>query len=980
MTTDEVNQLVEDIQQVMAFAIDASEEELIDLAARHEEYVDAVAKRLKEVEKLLNKGLRDEAIAVAEKSPSLNDVTTALDFPEFEAWNDLLMQSGIQPIRELPVDIASELNDAYSVSAPLERLLQRYRTQSLGRAPLVERIETLRQLAKEDAGHTQWKADVQKFEAHRITLLKKDLQVAIKELDITSVATLDKELSSKDWSVSVPANVKKIAREAHEKLRQRNARIELEPLVHQLSDAYAAFDKPQATRLQKRFMALADIIDLNPTDPLYDIAGPALDWLIEEESKESADSDFSLGKAQLEAALDRKTTITELERLYAQTVRHGHNLPTLLENRLADRIESLKSAESRKRVTLLTTIVGGSLLAIVAVVMIVRNVTFQKATDGHVAQLSQLLDSAAASGDLQPVDDYFQRMDLEDARFGQEPELLGLRQKLESVRGTELGRQAQLDQLIGNAINLIEDTPRWENLPKAESVLVEAELVAKNEGEKTRILSTRGQVQKVRAELQRKADEAFEADQNKLIDRIAALPRDSEVGYNSVQDTVAELERRQHVSVELRTSLTALKTKVDQQLSMVSANLATARQLQKVTQAAGVSADYRQTLLDYAKLYPGTRRAEDFLAIAKTDLALWDNAGKWNVLRRKLLDASLVNTTPGDAKSLLSDFATVTEASSAYPGRMDVSNRIEALTAIAARIGGPQGTSREQVERMFAPLTISKAYLVQESDGKRYFATSPPKTTASTIQFTYFTTTTGTQTEDLTRSLTRFPATLGRLPDQWKAPQSVMTNRILNPLTEKMQTDFEEAIFLAVEDLSSDGTVDSILRLLLIEKLLTIGSDGSSFISNRVNAHLAQIGKAGVSRLTNWVAPEDQRADQERQLALDFMNQHGEQIQSDLKAAIADRELVDASVPGPEIQCVGWLHQNAESKWVVALREELKADNSIELFALGRVGENSTATFYPVATVTGNVFGEIAATKVVDGIEGHPVYRELSLK
>ncbi|MEO2032361.1 MAG: hypothetical protein ABGZ35_09770, partial [Planctomycetaceae bacterium] len=687
MTTEEVNQLVEEIQQVLAFIVDPSEEELIDLAARHEEFVEVTTLRLREVEKLLNKGLRSEAIELAEQTPNLNDIVTALDFPEAEIWNDCLMQFAIQPVRELPVDIAAELNDAYSVSAPLERLLQRYRTQSLGRDPLPQRIDTLRQLVVEDIANTQWSVDLEKFETHRIGELKKELQTAVKQKNLALVATLDNEFSSPQWTIKVPVALKKSARQAHTQLRQTNARAELEPLCHRLSDAYADFDRSTAQPLQKRFFALTEILDLEATDPLYDIAGPALDWLNEEEAKIASEAEFTANKEQLETALDRNTTIEELERLYSQTVRDGRTLSEPLENRLADRIETLKTAESRKRIALMSSIVAGCLVATVAVVLIIRSVTFQNAVTGHVKQATMLLSDSRASGDLQPIDDYFATIEAEDSRFLQQPEILGLKEQLDAVRKQEVGRQEQLDLLIANARKLGQDS-RWENFGPAEKSLEEATAIARNESEKARVLNVKGQIQQTRLAMQKKVDDVFETDQAAVVELVAALPNDSLNGYPAVKSRLNELADRDHVSSELKTALTALKSKLDQQTSMVSVNLQTARSLQNITSSAGTPARFRQAMIDYTKANPATERSEDLLDVVKTDLPLWEGVSAWNSIRSRIRFASLTTSSSTDATALVADIEAFLETSGPYPGRMDINERVVALKAIAARIGG----------------------------------------------------------------------------------------------------------------------------------------------------------------------------------------------------------------------------------------------------------------------------------------------------
>ncbi|HQX51034.1 MAG TPA: hypothetical protein PLR25_14065, partial [Planctomycetaceae bacterium] len=178
MTLDEIIRLVREIQAVLASRAEATEEELVDLASRHEEIVEAVRARLEAVERLLSQGLRSEAIGRAELEPNLNDVLTALDFPELGPWNELLESKSIHPVPGIPVEAAAELNDAYLATGSIEKLLQHYRTISLARAPLAKRIEALRRLVQNDGQNPVWPQDLREFEAHRLKEMKQDLDQA----------------------------------------------------------------------------------------------------------------------------------------------------------------------------------------------------------------------------------------------------------------------------------------------------------------------------------------------------------------------------------------------------------------------------------------------------------------------------------------------------------------------------------------------------------------------------------------------------------------------------------------------------------------------------------------------------------------------------------------------------------------------------------------------------------------------------------
>ena len=124
---------------------------------------DEVNERLRQCGALLRKGLRSEAIQLAEIEPKLLDAVALLDFPERDPWLELANRSGIAPPTSLMLDVAGELNEAYAVEQPLAALLQRHRLLALAHGPLSARIEVLRSLADGDAGNPVWQEDLQRL-------------------------------------------------------------------------------------------------------------------------------------------------------------------------------------------------------------------------------------------------------------------------------------------------------------------------------------------------------------------------------------------------------------------------------------------------------------------------------------------------------------------------------------------------------------------------------------------------------------------------------------------------------------------------------------------------------------------------------------------------------------------------------------------------------------------------------------------------
>ncbi|MFN8708062.1 MAG: hypothetical protein ACK50J_15395, partial [Planctomyces sp.] len=789
MTLDDVNDLVNEIQQLLISEIEPAEEELMDLAGRHEELVKAVSKRLVSIEKLLHKGLRSEAIELAEREPNLNDVVTALDFSEFDAWNELLVRFEMQPVQALPADLAAELNDAYSASGSVDKLLQRFRTLSLARAPLYQRIDVLRRLAVHDADNVVWKQDLEVFETHRLSEVKKELDGAIQRSDVNQVATLDEELSSNDWNVPVPSGIKKQARDAHRRLRQNSARQDLEAVSLALSDAYADFDVRQARQCRQRFLALASVADLKSSDQLYDVVGPALDWLEEEDQRESHDKESRGARTALEAALDRRSSTEELEQLYHQATRHGQPLPQILEDRLADRLETLRVSASRKRKAIVTVVTSTSLIVIAAVGLIIREFTFRKNITTHSTQITTLLQDAGTTGLIQPVADYLKRLETDQPDIAAAPELLGLKQQFEALQTAEAGRLRQLRELVATTTERGIKASRLEQFPELYVHLKQAEEMCRNPTERTLVVTAESEVRKRESELQSRVDTAFGADLREITEEIAKLPSDSLTNYTPILSRLGELESRTLVSPELQTSVKALHAKVNQQYALVSAALKIALDLQSITDTVGQLESFQNKLSDYSRRHPGSERAKDFETVLNSEQHLWKGTVSWNAIRQRMISFDVATITTSQAQTLLDEVTAFQKESGPYPGETLLESRLAVLSAVAARKTGEDGSVIDHIKSLFAARTISEAHTVttRETDMSNeetlyYTADAPSNSGKTLVIFSFFTTTSGTQSSEKKIAISKIPDFEQKTQDTWLAPQSRMTRTIFEQL------------------------------------------------------------------------------------------------------------------------------------------------------------------------------------------------------
>lgn len=978
MTLEEINELVDEIQQLLMSESDPSEEELIDLAGRHEDLVSEAAKRLKAVDSLLSRGLRSEAIELAEREPNLNEVVIALDFPELDAWNELLAGSEMQPVAALPTDIAAELNDAYGRSAPVEKLLQRHRCAALSRAPLAYRIDVMRRLCAADPENPVWPKDVKHFEQQRLSEIKDDLELAIREQDILRLAALDQELASPDWRNKVPAELQRKVADAHAKVRRAEARAEMDEIAFQLSDAYGEFDILTAKRLGQRFEALAQIVRLSPNDALLNVAGPALDWLREEQTKEDQEQRFQAQLNAIETALNRKTTIEELERIYYGVTQHGHSIPERLENRLADRLETLRVEGNRKRRLTVVAVAAAAIVSLAATGLFIRYISVRNAIGRHQTQLKLLLPEAEKTGLIQPLDEYFHLLEDEPASVSRSAELVGLRKQFETLKLSEAARVAQIDQQVTEAIAAKNNIATPSGFSRVLALLNEASLLAKNTSEKNIILLAENEVRKRKSEVQLLFDEEFTIKLRDVTAAVAALPVDSTPEYDGMLVRLSELQKTEHVSDALMATVEALQSKVVSQRLEVSTRIEVAKGLQLITDSVGQVNAFATQLQKYVETHAGSSRTADLQKVLESEKNLWNGAIQWNDIRSRILAVDVTSLSPSAAKKLVDDIAVFQKSSGPYCGETLLNNRLKVLQSVAKRRIGSDGTFLEQFRPVFDGKVITASFLVETSTKKeRYFADAAPLIEKNMI-FDCFTTPSGDQTIAKELSLSLFPDARQKKRDDWLSPQSRMSQSIFKELGAAKVLDFEETVTEITTKVLTEPDIDPILRFLLAEQLLKTGADGSHYIATGVEKILDEIANAGIPRLTNWVDFQDRETKKQRDNATAFLEQSSNRIIEALKAAEMNRGDWRTTEIGPAVRWVGWLYRNDRSGWSILTKGNVASDVGERVCVFRKTTPTATPDMLDIGRVSpeGNitVFEQINTTSPV---EGRPVFQIL---
>src|SRR5688572_10134682 len=103
------SRIVDDLRSAMGSASPEWVDFLRAAAADYSVACEEVNERLRRCGEYLRKGLRSEAIQLAEIEPTLLDCVALLDFSEREQCNHVLSQYGIRQLSPLLLDVAADL-------------------------------------------------------------------------------------------------------------------------------------------------------------------------------------------------------------------------------------------------------------------------------------------------------------------------------------------------------------------------------------------------------------------------------------------------------------------------------------------------------------------------------------------------------------------------------------------------------------------------------------------------------------------------------------------------------------------------------------------------------------------------------------------------------------------------------------------------------------------------------------------------------
>ncbi len=264
-------------------------DETADLAASYITLVKEANDRLRRCAEYLQRGMRSEAIHLAECQPRLLELAEALRLPDPAVWTRACMAHGLPPPPELLTDGLDKIEEAFGIERALEPLLARHRLLALAQSPVKNRQEVLRAVFEQDPENPSWDEGLRLLDVARFKELRAEAKVAFNAHDRAALERLVDELETHPPRAAVPDDLRDGLNKALNSVRLEAARKLLLPLLGELDAARAAGNYEVATELLGRWQQTVDAAKVVLPPELQQKVRPTIVWLASESHRQGVE-------------------------------------------------------------------------------------------------------------------------------------------------------------------------------------------------------------------------------------------------------------------------------------------------------------------------------------------------------------------------------------------------------------------------------------------------------------------------------------------------------------------------------------------------------------------------------------------------------------------------------------------------------------------------------------------------------------------
>jgi hypothetical protein len=814
-----------------------------DLRQHAQEFADLctqVNERLRKCSSLLQQGLRSEAIHLAEESPNLLDLVTALDLPDPQVWVEFCQATELPVPPPLQLDRAAQLNEAYAIDQPMEHLLGQHRLLALQRAPVGKRLTVMRQLASQDPGSSFWEKDIRLFERVRLRELPGEFYEAVRRRDDTSVMSLVEEIEGQPWYETVPEDLRTAINEANARIHRTHLETDLRRQLDGLHEAFSSRNLEQSTALLAKWNQTIKLAGApNITKDIVEQVAPIAAWIEQEAQAAARLKAYNSSIATFTQLLDQDSSDAELDGALDRVKAFDeHPVPENLVERLramrARRNQAARSKQKMRLTILATSAAVVLLVASVALFMIMRN----RSAVGWANRIN----STVSSGQIEQIKKVLADQERDAPQFTNDPQVSAARQTALNY----VHAYADRAQTVATAIVTLTELKTTyskvlgDNQLKATDLLGQAGTLEQrlaalpgdevNDADPTSAMrSLKAEVSGIYAQIRDKASGQVREQLAVLDQMLMALPdgglTPEQAGtLQKIQSDAALLRDTPGLSEAVKAVAVELVAAAEAKGTGNEKAVAQATDLAGLLEKTASPEGYKSALDAFVGNYPDARQTPDFkLASAQLDgikpMLAWRD-----VLTGLGGAGALAPKLQAQAQKRAEAVQAFLDANKDSPLKTQIQAYEDYLKAAGDALADDGTVHKALGELLANPLISQLQYLTDSTGKKHYFLTDTPTITKGSVG-----TRTTTQFEEIdpTNPLRKRAVTLEdpvRLTNQktTPAPHVALAEEINKQLANLNKTNWDTIGFELVDLIGGDSDdVDPIVKAALLQAVIT---------------------------------------------------------------------------------------------------------------------------------------------------------------
>jgi hypothetical protein len=950
---DEIDQVASAIRDAFTTSGDLSEIAIERLHTNLSNLVQSTNARLKHCDDLLRRGLRQEALQECEQEPELLSLVTRLDIPEWNAWSDYVRQYGLAPQPDLLIDVAAELNEAYSTAQSLDGLLRLHRLHSLARSPLHIRLGVLRSIAAKDPTNPAWREDLKAFEIARLKQVKTEFLESSGQGDLTAVSALRREVEDSNWLVPPAGALVDEITAGHNRLVAKASRAQLADLETVINAAFSAFDQVAAHAARARWNKVWPLAGLTSDCELALRIKPAFDWLDEEANQQVRQGEYDRDLAALENALDDESTQRhELVRLYSAIERYDEPVQARMQRRYDERLHSLDTAGRRKH----GLILASGLCAVVIVTVIVGVFSFKQMRKSEIAATESAITQFIEKNEPEQAIEFYKNQVVAKPFLAEVPQIQSVVTQAQGQRKEEVDRRHHVDELLQQATDLAL-APSWESAATASALVAEAKKLVRGEGEQVRLLTTEREVAKIVADLQSQMDSRFKKDVAEFValaEAKANSPINEQIAL--VKDAQSLRDRQRVSTVALQASgVDVLIRKLQDRVKSISESQRRDEALRYIVDAIGRESAYQKALNNYLSVDAVSARATEFREVLDQDLVKLGQLSKWNVLVDEW--NGLAFNSAADGESATQIIKEVQANYADFPGAKELIVIKPYIDSMASRQKADGSSIRGELREVLKDNVFNmKRVANQREGGFFYYLGEPTKSANGNVEIAQLLDSKDWGKVDLKKfSAGDFNDALSKTGST-STPQKAFADRA-NALLAKDDVTYEYVVCGILHMLFTDKEMDPILKCRLLQVFFDRAAPGSSIVAEELAPFRAALESKYSLEDTNFLDLSDPQVATIRANIVDLLNR----VPDSPKYVFANRiqprvqKIMDGNARLPKLNWVGSLFRAQNGEWSVRSTGSAQPGTQLDVAVVDK-SESGTPTFEKIGTLNGKEF------------------------